>query len=114
MGMGFAINPTAEKSMDKFLAAAKAQNGTEAGMGMSTMPAGAAAPPPPTATMPPPVQSSVVAMPAPSGSGGVVAGNVDAKGACSCYCGMGSFPNAAQGIGGMGGYAGAVPMSGGM
>ena len=108
MGMVFSINPTADKSMDAFTTAAKAQ-----GMAMAAAPA----PAPPASTMPAAMATQTAQSgAAPSGTAmtGVVPGMMDAKGSCSCFCGVGAFPAAEQGVGMMGGYPGAVPTSGAM
>ena len=121
--MVFAVNPTADKTMDTFVAAAKAQNGTGAGMAMGSPTSAAAAAPGASATPPPVMMTSIVATPVASPSAGAAApplaspsvatGTLNGSGVCQCFCGVGSFPVAGQGMAAMGGYPGAVPTGGG-
>ncbi|KAF8544055.1 Cupredoxin [Trichophaea hybrida] len=115
-GMVFAINPTAEKSFQKFQAMAIAQNGT-----------GAAPPPPPpvgtggagggaavtltvdNSGLPPPEATATAAPPAQT----VIAPGWNNRGNpavcnCACFCGVAAFP-AGDGVGAYGGYSGSLP-----
>ena len=121
--MVFAVNPSADKTLDAFVAAAKAQNGTGAPMGAGGTPTTTAAAAPGASATTPPVMmtTSVVATPAATASAGsagaaplaspsVVAGQMNGSGVCQCFCGVGSFPVMGQGMGAMGGYPGGVPV----
>jgi len=108
-GMVFAVNPTAEKTFDTFLAKAK----SGAGGAAAAPPAGGA--PKPGITLS--VDNQGVAIPAPTGHAmggpsGVVPGFDQAGGsgacACACFCGTAAFPPG-DGIGAYGGMPGAMP-----
>ncbi|KAJ6257144.1 hypothetical protein Dda_8030 [Drechslerella dactyloides] len=110
-GMVFAINPTAEKSFDKFRSMAIAQNGTDA------------APPPPVGVPTDavaPVASNTVTLvagnpsatnPAQVGIATTVSGNGNGAGGacqCQCFCGVAAYP-AGVGMNNYGGMPGALP-----
>ncbi|KAH0543817.1 hypothetical protein FGG08_001856 [Glutinoglossum americanum] len=101
-GMVFAINPTAEKSLDMFKSMAIQQNGTTsttaaASAGTSTAVTLIANPPGSSVQAPPPIVT---------GSG--QSGN-GASCSCQCLCAIALFPPGA-GIGNFGGYGGSLPM----
>lgn len=109
--MTFSVNPTAEKTHAQFQSAAIAQNGTGAlapiqGGAPGAAPPAAGAPPPPPA---PPADAAPPAPPA-GASTELVAGSgaplPNGQCSCSCFCGVSSFPTAAQGIGAVGGMGG--------
>ncbi|RAO64061.1 uncharacterized protein BHQ10_000073 [Talaromyces amestolkiae] len=110
-GMVFSINPTAAKSQDAFLSAAKAQNGTATAAGTGA--GAAAASSSGSATSGSTATSSVAAVAAAT-SGSVVAagtGTLTSGGACSCscLCGAAAFP-AGAGLNAMGGWGGELSM----
>ncbi|KAI5784590.1 hypothetical protein EDC01DRAFT_662622 [Geopyxis carbonaria] len=114
-GMVFAINPTAEKSFETFLAEAKKQNGTataaadvaatapvtlsvdNGGVAAATMTTAAAA-----VVAAPPVATETVVAPGWNAQGNAQACN------CACFCGVGAFPQG-DGVGAYGGYSGSLP-----
>ena len=104
--MVFSINPTAAKTQANFKELAVAQNGTGI---LPPILGGSAAPAPPAApaatSVAPAAPASTVA-PANGMASGV--GQLEnGQCACSCLCGVASFPNPAiQGRGAYGGYAG--------
>lgn len=107
-GMVFSINPTAAKSQDAFLAAAKAQNGTATAAGAGA--GAAAASSSGSATSGSTATSSVAAIAAATSGSSVVAsgsGTWTSGGACSCscLCGAAAFP-AGAGLNAMGGWGG--------
>ncbi|KAI9827037.1 MAG: hypothetical protein M1826_006516 [Phylliscum demangeonii] len=125
-GMVFSINPTAEKSHEKFKEMAMQQNGTMT----SSAPMMAASTASMTSTMAsmPPMSSvemttATMSMPMPASATGMAAGAVAAPGStivqgsgsgsgescsCSCLCAVNGFP-AGDGLGGWGGYGGSMP-----
>lgn len=115
MGMVFSINPTAEKSQEKFKQMAIAQNGD----GAEAAPPAAGTPvasPPPAAT--PPAATPPAATP--PAAGGELAtpgqGVVGNDGSCHCVvsCSASGFASSGQGIGSIGGLAGSLPMGNAM
>lgn len=107
-GMTFSINPTANKTQAMFEQMAIAQNGT----GTTAAIAGGS-----TSAVASVAATTATAAAAASTSGtGMVSGTgtINSGGSCecSCLCGVAAFPDASvQGIGGFGGYSGAMPMS---
>lgn len=119
--MVFSINPTAAKTQAQFQQMAIAQNGTGAATPITGGSSSAAPAPPPAQSAPPaaapPAQSAPPAAAPPAGGDNSIQpgkGTVGADGSCSCFvqCAPGSFPvNAAQGVGSVGGWGGALPMN---
>lgn len=116
-GMVFAINPTADKTFDKFRQMAIEQNGTNAtppppppaqsggggGKGAVTLSVdNGGLPPPPTATQDAGRAAQTALAPGWNNGGNPSACN------CACFCGAASFP-AGNGIGSYGGYGGSMP-----
>lgn len=104
-GMVFSINPTANKTQADFKQLAIAQNGAGS---TAVIVGGAAASAASTVSVAPAAVTSSSAGNMVSGSGSFVAGGACE---CSCFCGVGSFPSAGQGLAAFGGLPGAMPMA---
>lgn len=88
-GMVFSLNPTAEKTHEKF---------KETAINGAAPPPAGGAPPPPS----PPAYSAAPPSPSVVSGHGTVGG--DGACSCSCLCGSGSFPGV-----GIGGWGGSIP-----
>ena len=116
-GMAFAINPTKEKTFEKFKEMAMQQNGTADAGG-----SGGYAPPPAAGgsyEAPPPAAGGSYEAPPPAEGGqtpppAMVPGEGQGNGgacSCSCFCGVQSYPSG-WGVGSSGGMPGMMPMPG--
>ncbi|KFY72098.1 hypothetical protein V499_07751 [Pseudogymnoascus sp. VKM F-103] len=109
-GMTFSINPTAAKTQADFMQLAIAQNGTGAAAnivgGTTSVGAVAAA-----TTAAAAAATNAVAAAGTDMAAGTGAAGAGGACACSCFCGVSSFPLAAQGVGAVGGMSGSLPMA---